>query len=68
MAKRGLAENKERQEGKKERKPNQTARHSLSSLSADVVVTDVNVTSLQLYKRIIKKNFDRQRILIDIFQ
>lgn len=48
MAKRGLAENKERQDRKKERKPNQTARHSLSSLSADVV-TDVNVTSLQLY-------------------
>lgn len=54
MAKRGLAENKERQEGKKERKPNQTARHSLSSLSADVV-TDVNVTSLQLCWWIIKK-------------
>lgn len=38
MAKRGLAENKRRREKEKERKPNQTARHSLSSLSADIEV------------------------------
>lgn len=69
MAKRGFTENKERREGKKERTPNKIARHSLSSLSADVVrciqfIRDVT-TAVLANKR---KNSGWQIILFNSLQ